>query len=273
MPGTPFINFLQPRKLGGYTHGLPREKQPPSVSDTFLDAMDVRNEVFVKEQGVPAEFEYDKDDGRCCHWVVYASVNTTDMLEVQDTDGAVIQPKRSTTRSVAIGTIRLVPFPHPPHPKDGEVYIDGLIKGSQEEKDKAADIAGGRPHAVKIKYILDEPTSFHDGQEPYLKLGRLAVMKEFRSKRIASLLVSTVVGWLKENATYFNPSVTKLGLEAMGATTEKEVPKWNGLICVHAQEDVKPAWEKWGFQVDEKMGRWMEEGIPHVGMWKRIEVV
>lgn len=61
-------------------------------------------------------------------------------------------------------------------------------------------------------------------------------------------------------------------MEQMGAATEKEIPKWNGLVCVHAQEQVVKAWEKWGFQVDEGMGVWWEEGIRHVGMFQRLEV-
>lgn len=47
-------------------------QQPESISKTFLDAMDVREEVFVKEQGVPLNNEFDCDDPRACHWVVYA---------------------------------------------------------------------------------------------------------------------------------------------------------------------------------------------------------
>ena len=28
----------------------------------------------------------------------------------------------------------------------------------------------------------------------------------------------------------------------------------------------------WGFKADEKMGAWDEEGIGHVGMFKRLEI-
>ena len=41
---------------------------------------------------------------------------------------------------------------------------------------------------------------------------------------------------------------------------------------VHAQKQVQGFWEKYGFKVDEGMGTWDEEGIEHVGMWRRIAV-
>jgi predicted GNAT family N-acyltransferase len=61
-------------------------------------------------------------------------------------------------------------------------------------------------------------------------------------------------------------------LENIGATNERDVPKWNGLICVHSQEKVQGAWAKWGFEVDEGMGKWEEEGIAHVGMFLRLDI-
>lgn len=104
-------------------------------------------------------------------------------------------------------------------------------------------------------FVADRSTSFHDGKEPYLKLGRLAVVEEFRGNNLAGLLVNTVLSWLKANPSYFDPSVTELGLEQMGATRSAEIPKWGGLVCVHAQEQVIGAWSKWGFHVDERMGK------------------
>lgn len=261
--GTPFITFLEPSKLEGFKRGASLEEQPASIPSSFLDAMEVREQVFVQEQKVPAENEFDVDDPRSCHWIVYASVNKTEELEVRDDDGNVIQPRKSSTRSTPIGTIRLVPFPHDSHPQAGGKYWNGVLQGedSQSVTEETSTKA----------YSTDRPTSYHDGKEPYVKLGRLAVVKEFRGHRIASLLVKTVLSWLKANPAYFDPSIKELGLEQMGATSEREVPKWEGLVCVHAQEQVAKAWEKWGFKVDEGMGRWWEEGIPHVGMFCRVE--
>jgi hypothetical protein len=67
--GTPFIAFTGPTNLDGYNRKLSSSEQPGSIPKTFLDAMEVREEVFVQEQGVPPENEFDADDARACHWV------------------------------------------------------------------------------------------------------------------------------------------------------------------------------------------------------------
>lgn len=59
-------------------------------SAAFKDAMVVRTEVFVHEQGIPIDREIDDDDERSIHWVVYADGQTP------------------------VGVIRLVPSPHVP---------------------------------------------------------------------------------------------------------------------------------------------------------------
>ncbi|KAF4126330.1 Acetyltransferase (GNAT) family [Geosmithia morbida] len=279
--GTPFITFLEPSKLEGYMPGELRDRQPPTIPSAFLDAMEVREEVFVQEQGVPANNEFDSDDRRSCHWVIYASVNKTEEVEVRDDNGNVVRPRKSSTRSTPVGTVRLVPFPHDPHPVDGGTYwgnklieddADPQTASSQAKTHvRTASLAtAAAPHSKP--YIVDRPTTFHDGREPYVKLGRLAVSKEFRGHRLAGLLVNTVLNWLKANPTYFNPSIKELGLENIGATSERDIPKWKGLVCAHAQERAVRAWSKWGFQVDEGMGRWYEEGIPHVGMFQRLAI-
>jgi hypothetical protein len=67
--GTPFIQLLQPSNLDEYDrHRLPSE-QLGNVPKTFLDAMEVREQAFVIEQGVPLANEFDSDDARSCHWV------------------------------------------------------------------------------------------------------------------------------------------------------------------------------------------------------------
>ncbi|KAF4980598.1 hypothetical protein FZEAL_3411 [Fusarium zealandicum] len=265
--GTPFITFLGPSKLEGFQCGAPLEEQPPTIPQTFVDAMEVREGVFVKEQNVPAENEFDSDDPRSCHWVVYASVNKTEELEIRDEEGNVVHPRRSSTRSTPIGVIRLVPFPHGAHPQKGGKYWNGVLEGENGEKSNGTTTSAPPGNT----YIVDRETTFHDGKEPYVKLGRLAVIKEFRGHRIAGLLVNTVLAWLKGNPSYFDPSIKEIGLEQMGATSEKDIPQWTGLVCVHAQKQVVDVWKKWGFEVDERMGTWEEEGIPHVGMFQRLE--
>jgi len=69
MAATPFIAFQGPTNLEGYARKRRPSEQPASIPKTFLDAMEVREQVFVLEQGVPLENEYDSDDARACHWV------------------------------------------------------------------------------------------------------------------------------------------------------------------------------------------------------------
>ncbi|KAI1869578.1 hypothetical protein JX265_006668 [Neoarthrinium moseri] len=268
--GTPFISLLEPTKLDGYDRGKPHDQQPASIPRVFMDAMEVRESVFVREQSVPLEFEHDGDDARSLHWVVYASVNQVVAQERRDAAGNVVQPRRSSTRTQPIGTVRLVPFPHPPHPERGGRYVDNLL---QNEAELASSLTASQEARVSAAqpYGRDRPTTLHDGLEPYVKIGRLAVVKEFRGHRIAGQLWAAARAWLENNQDYFNPSVQELGLDALKAGVN-DVPRWNGLVGVHAQEDVVPVWERWGFQVDEGMGRWWEEGIPHVGMFLRLKL-
>lgn len=44
------------------------------------------------------------------------------------------------------------------------------------------------------------------------------------------------------------------------------------MVLVHAQVSVEKVWEKMGFVTDPRLGRWDEEGIEHLGMWKRVDV-
>lgn len=97
-------------------------------------------------------------------------------------------------------------------------------------------------------------------------------MKEFRSAGIARMLANAALTWAQENPTFFNPSVAAEGMNKLGAKTLEEVPAWKGLVCVHAQESVEKAWAKWGFELDEGMGTWEEEGIKHVGMFRRLSI-
>lgn len=268
--GTPFISLLTPsaNHLEGYDRSQPPDAghQPSSIPRTFLDAMAVRKAVYVDEQGVPLAFEMDVDDARACHWVVYASVH---------------RRETGTTESVPIGTLRLVPFPHHPHPTPGGLYEDGRLVRVEGRDGEAAGQAEATRAATEQQQqpsfgAADRATSLHDGREAYVKLGRLAVVREFRGKGIARLLVQTALGWLRAHPGHFDPSVAALGLEQLsssaGAAGNVDVPRWSGLVCCHAQDAVVGVWERCGFVVDEGMGRWTEEGIPHVGMFLRLDV-
>ncbi|KAK6208298.1 ribosomal protein S5 [Pestalotiopsis sp. IQ-011] len=266
--GTPFISLLEPSKLEGYDRSKPHDQQKASIPRAFMDAMEVREEVFVREQGVPLEFEHDKDDAKSLHWVIYTSVNRIIDHEIKDPKtGAVIQPKRSETRSVPIGTLRCVPFPHPPHPQPGGRYVDNVL---QNEEVNTLDAKQMARRTSSLPYGHDAPTSLHDGQEPYMKLGRLAVLKPYRKMNVGAQLWAAARQYLIEHPDYYNPSVTKLGLDALDAHGVNDIPRWKGLVCVHAQDGVKDVWARWGFQVDDLMGEWWEEGIRHVGMFQRL---
>lgn len=222
--GTPFIQLQEPFDIHGYDRSKPPGEQPASVLKAFLDAMEVRESVFVQEQGVPLEFELDDDDPRSCHWVIYASVNRIVQREERDeATGEVTRPQRSETRSQPIGTVRLVPFPHPPHPRPGGKYVDNKLTNEGQELPPEAILGGGgddqpQPQVVQPltsderlrssvaqSFGVDRPTSWHDGQEPYVKLGRLAVVKEFRGHRISNQLISAALKWMREHPAYFNP--------------------------------------------------------------------
>ncbi|KAH8900882.1 putative acetyltransferase, GNAT family [Thozetella sp. PMI_491] len=282
---TPFISLQEPSPLKGWDRTKPSTQQTQgSFPRTFLDAMEVREAVFVEEQGVPQEYEHDDDDPRSCHWVVYASVNRVVEAERRDPQtGELLHPRRSETRTMPIGTVRLVPFPHPPHPRNGGVYVDNKLTNAGEVV-AAADGDGGAEvvqpltadEKARLASVLpfgaDRATDMHDGKEPYVKLGRLAVIKEFRGQGISSLLVRTALDWMRKHPTYFNPGLMALGVEQLGMGEPGDLPKWNGLVCCHAQESVIGAWEKCGFKIDQGMGKWTEEGIPHVGMFVRLEI-
>jgi predicted GNAT family N-acyltransferase len=97
------------------------------------------------------------------------------------------------------------------------------------------------------------PNGFEDPSEkPYVKLTRMAVMPEARGKGLARVLYEAVLGWAVRNR----------GEIGQG---------WQGLVLVHAQVDVERVWERFGFKTDERLGRWDEEGIEHLGMWRQLE--
>jgi hypothetical protein len=67
--GTPFIQLLRPCNLDEYDRHRRPNDQLGDVPKTFLDAMEIREQVFVIEQDVPLANEFDSDDARSCHWV------------------------------------------------------------------------------------------------------------------------------------------------------------------------------------------------------------
>ena len=242
---TEFINFLAPPgdAIASYTRTSPAHAQVGAIPSTFIEAMNVRESVFVHEQKVPLKNEFDHDDARSFHWVVYASVSNPSRGGGR---------KGSQTSTVPVGTIRLVPPPHPPHPKPG----------SQHLIDNAEGVARDQP--------VNTATAWHDGKEPYVKIGRLATLKAYRGLGLARLLMDTAMDWASKNEDLILPPLSPAEREAANLRNGGGDLRWKGLILLHAQTAVVDFYKRHGFAVDEEMGSWVEEGITHVAMWRRI---
>lgn len=99
------------------------------------------------------------------------------------------------------------------------------------------------------------PNGFMDaGEEPYLKLQRFATVASHRGRGLGRMLVATSLRWAAEHKD-----------DICGED-------WKGMVLVHAQVSVEKVWAKMGFVTDERLGRWDEEGIEHLGMWRRVEL-
>ena len=264
---TPYTVFLARPSTDAYDPSCQPAAQPrkAEIDPTFFDAMTVRHAVFILEQKVPLESEIDEDDPRSCHWVAYP---TTDGAE-----GAV--PREP------VGTIRVVPYPQAPHPTPGAAYsiVDGafVVTGrwvKKSDRSQAPDpgmpqseldfIPAGEDSAVPPEEE-ERATSLHDGKEPYVKLGRIAVVQSARGTGLGLVLVQTTLDWIQANPTFFDEHDSQAA--AATATT-----KFNGLVCLHAQAYAMGFYKKLGFEVDEQMGTWWEEGMQHVGMFRRLDI-
>ncbi|KAK1834506.1 acyl-CoA N-acyltransferase [Podospora conica] len=221
LPPTPSISQTYHPTLRSCIQKTSSSSLPPTPQ-TFLDSMVVRETVFVDEQKVALENEFDDEDPRCWHWVLYAGDSEEGMKPV--------------------GTIRLVPFPQQGEtPRAGGVYFGGQLVNAEE--------MGSATTAPD-----------HQDEEPHLSLGRLAVLPAYRGRGFARLLISAALQYAQEHPTLFNVSQPGRDLT------------WNGLVCIHAQVGAMEMWARNGFQVDESLGRWWEEGMEHVGMYRRCEI-
>lgn len=97
-----------------------------------------------------------------------------------------------------------------------------------------------------------------DHKEPYVMIGRLATIKEFRGRGYGRVLVEAALEYAGENAG------SMVNGEGLG--------EWKGLVFAHAQKEVERWYHGLRFVSDEGMGRWCEEGIEHVGIWKRVNM-
>jgi predicted GNAT family N-acyltransferase len=270
--GTEFLSIQAPPRdaVKDYDPNKRHDQQTASIPQIFRDAMFVREAVFVDEQNVPLEVEFDEDDHRSWHWVVYASVATSSNSASPTTMSAApantyfFEQRRpsATARRLPVGTIRLVPPPHGPNK-----YIEG----------------DRHPDADPPDSVMESISKKHP-KEPYIKFGRLAVLSDYRGMGLSKLLINTAIEYAAKHPEAIRPPPSPTSLEfanQLGNGTEACL-LWQGLIMVHAQVSVLPLWQKHGFAEElrdeqgnieiSKEEHWMEEGIEHVGLWKRLKL-
>lgn len=271
--GTEFLAVISPlgSALDGY-NTKPCNQQSIHVPPTFRDAMAVREAVY-GEQGIPLEAEFDEDDARSWHWVAYASVAAHSAMPPKrmrrpsshaNTPADDARRASATAIRVPVATIRMIPPPHRPNQ---------YMLNSNTNTDTHTH--GEAPQS------MSDP--FHP-LEAYVKLGRLAALKAYRGLGLAKLLINAALDFatLNPDKVYSPPSPTALEKAQMqGSHRDKEI-LWQGLVMIHAQTSLHAMWEKHGFHEELKndhgeveihaQPHWIEEGIEHMGMWKRLPV-
>lgn len=260
-----FVDFILPlrERLNLYDVAHSPTYQPKNdatdpakaIPQGFIDAMSVREAVFVVEQGVPLENELDFDDRRCYTWTAYASYPG---LVKPMPEGSHPLRKQSTSTKFPIGTIRLIPPPNTTnHAFENHRNMDGT------------------PFTGKTIASLT-----HNGHEPFVTLGRLAILKDYRKLGISKLLIDSALTMAHDyphiisehpTAVFAEDLKAHLGVDDLGLKNDEDFA-WNGLVLIHAQIGLQKFWARYGFEVDEGMGIWEEEGMDHVGMWKRLDL-
>lgn len=183
-----------------------------------------------------AENEVDGDDGASWHWVVYNFPEGSVHRGGSNGDGG--ENGGEGGNGEAIGVIRLVPPTATAHHPDNHANTTA---------DTNANTSGN--------------------VEPHIRLTRLAVPPPHRGQGIAHHLVQTALTWAAHNPGPINGNGGD-----QTQTSTGPVGGWSGLVLVHAQVAVEGMYQRLGFVRDEAMGRWEEEGIEHVGMWRRVQV-
>lgn len=98
------------------------------------------------------------------------------------------------------------------------------------------------------------PNGFEDpNEEPYIKLSRVATLAQARGQKLTTILMEAAFSYLSSNP------------DLVGS-------EWKGLVLTHAQVYVEGMYIKLGFVTDNRLGRWDEEGIEHLGMWKKLTI-
>lgn len=188
---------------------------------------------------------------------------------------------------IPVATTRLVPFPPSPSPSPPTAAASPQSGGEEGGAGTAAEQQQQPPTHTHTA------TKMWNGKEPYIQLGRLATLPSHRGLGFGRVLIDSALKWaVYEKASILQQRphiVTKQGTQGKQEKKEKNKEqekaekeeeeegnnnnRWNGLVLVHAQRDVE-AWYRslHGFVTDEDMGVWIEEGIEHVGMWRRLDL-
>lgn len=320
-PGTALKNYDRTKLHSEQAHEAPQSST--HIPHAFLHAMSIRESVFVEEQNVPLVNEYDADDPRSFHWVSYASVSRPSQPSTcgeQSSTGGPVNTKEEerrrsmpTSQKLPVGTIRLVPAPHPPHPAPSSSH--------KIDNSEAESVENPTQTTAPASSVVHDPQELHevpgvgtiDPKEPYVKLGRLAILKPYRRLGMGRMLLDAATEWAakhpedvvprpptaterersKEHMRKNSDSAAKANRRRSssaavigrpnGSEADEEFDfgmnreyidygPWKGLILVHAQKHLENTYAKWGFCKDDAMGVWSEEGIEHIGMWKRVRV-
>ncbi|KAI5294622.1 hypothetical protein KEM52_003596 [Ascosphaera acerosa] len=170
-----------------------------------------------------------------------------------------------TATGTAAGVLRLVPPPHQPHEH---------IK-NQDNGTDVSDASAPR---------MIEP------EEPYVKIGRVALLKEYRGKGLGRVLLDSACDWLAAhpkditamlNQALSDPQLSQTHTSGTGARTSagadtngsgRRPVAWTGSVLLHAQKRMEGMYAKCGFVTDPGLRTWLECDMVHVGMWKRLTV-
>ena len=216
----------------------------PELPSELKSAFALRFSVFVDEQKASVESEIDSDDPRSWHFVALVTPPGNPASSGNLGDGG------TEKEHIVAATLRIVPVSSTPSVAE---EAHGASPGG---------LAQGPSH---------KPTALWDGSEPYIKIGRVATLSSHRRMGFAQSLVESAVDWAGRHREILRQPN---GGELTQENTERSFDnQWNGLILVHAQKAVKLFWEKLEFVEDEGMGVWWEEGLEHIGMWRRTTIL